>query len=68
MYVFGGEFTSTNETPLWMFNFREYLLLSCSLYFPYSSLDVTFPVLTDPHPNPTGELMWRKQAAKSWVS
>lgn len=34
MYVFGGEFTSTNETPLWMFNFRE--------------------------------LMWRKQAAKSW--
>lgn len=23
MYVFGGEFTATNETPLWTFNFRE---------------------------------------------
>ncbi|PFX33856.1 uncharacterized protein LOC111332386 isoform X1 [Stylophora pistillata] len=23
MYIFGGEFTSTNETPLWTFNFRS---------------------------------------------
>ncbi|CAH3029489.1 unnamed protein product [Porites evermanni] len=23
MYVFGGEFTATNETPLWTFNFRS---------------------------------------------
>ena len=25
MYVFGGEFTASNETPLWTFNFREYI-------------------------------------------
>jgi len=23
MYVFGGDFTTTNDTPLWTFNFRE---------------------------------------------
>lgn len=28
MYVFGGEFTASNETPLWTFNFREYNVLS----------------------------------------
>lgn len=28
MYVFGGEFTATNETPLWTFNFRKFVVFS----------------------------------------
>ena len=59
--MFGGEFTATNETPLWTFNFRKYR-------HGAFSLEICFRALTHPLPTPTGERLWRKQAAKSWVS
>lgn len=31
MYVFGGEFTATNETPLWTFNFRKCVVFSVEI-------------------------------------
>ena len=44
MYVFGGEFTATNETPLWTFNFRKCVLFSLEIILYLRSF--SFLILT----------------------
>lgn len=65
MYVFGGEFTATKETPLWTFNFRKCVVFSVEIILHLRSFPflfwyrLLFFFL--------GSRVWRKQAAKSWV-
>ena len=63
MYVFGGEFTATNETPLWTFNFRKCVVFSVQIILHLRS----FSFLIQTPFFFLGSRVWRKQAAKSWV-
>ena len=42
MYVFGGEFTATNETPLWTFNFRKCVVFSVEIILHLRSFPFLF--------------------------
>lgn len=69
MYVFGGEFTATNETPLWTFNFRKFVVFSVwvEIILRLRSFSFLIQTLSDTDSFFLGSRVWRKQAAKSWV-